>query len=201
MWDWRYPIDDIRKEVRKSRSNGDKQTSLDAIDNLLDELTGVYNRLENEDAKKDGEDNSLADFFKGQREMITHAYEQSKQYANVIVLGGYAGLFTIWSFTKEQLQDWQVLLVGLFVLLSFFFYLVFELYSSWLRSIQIINQLAELEEAEQQNKIPEEYGKSERQRAKRFIKLWPLFFFSAVGFALLAAGLLGYSFILGLLCA
>lgn len=199
MWDWRYPINDIRKVVRKSRSGGVFQTSLDEIDNLLDDLTATYSQLESEDSGKEKSD-SLADFFKNQREMITHTYEQSKQYANVIVLGGYAGLFTIWNFTRDHLQSWQALLVGLFILLSFSCYLVFELYSSWLRSTQLINQLSELEKAEKQHEIPKEYGKSEQNRAKLFIKLWPYFFFPAVGFSLLAAVLLGYSFIYGLLC-
>jgi len=199
MLDWRYPINDIRNEIRRARSTGDKHVSLDDIDQLLDELAGVYGRLENQERDGDGDANSLESFFKGQREMITHAYDQSKQYTNIIVLGGYAGLFTIWNFTKDQLIEWQVFIVGLCMLLSFVFYLVFEIYSSWLRTSQVVRQLKDLEDAEQLGRIPEEYGRSEQKRAKTFIKLWPYFFYPSVGFALISAGLLGYVFIIGLL--
>ena len=201
MWDWRYPIDEIRKEVRKARSQGNALASLDGIDNLLDDLSSSFSRLEAEDNKKKTEEEELKEFFKSQREMITHSYEHGKQYANIIVIGGYAGLFTMWSFTKGQLEKWQVLSVGLCMLLSFIFFLVFELYSSWLRSTQVIRQINELDKAEKLNKLPDEYGKSELNRLSVFLKVWPYFFFLAVGFALVAALILGYSFICGLINA
>lgn len=105
MWDWRYPINDIRDEVRKARSSGEKSASLDGIDKLLDELNSVYERLESEDAKtKKVDDSELLDFIQKQKEVITNSYEHAKQYSNIIVLGGYAGLFAIWNFTKDALS-------------------------------------------------------------------------------------------------
>ncbi len=201
MWDWRYPIDDIKNEVRQARTKGESVTSLDSLDNLLDQLSSTYDRLEKEDlenAKPERDDTK--EFIEKQKEVVITSYEHGKQYTNIIIFGGYAGLFTIWNFTKDQLQPWQVLSVGLCILLSLFLYIAFELYGSWLRTTQVANQIKELEEAEKLHEFPENYGRSEQSRATRFISLWPYFFFGAVGFALIAALILTYSFISGLWC-
>ena len=58
--------------------------------------------------------------------------------------------------------------------------------------------MRELEKAENLNKFPEEYGKGELYRVSKFMKAWPYFFFSAIFFALGAAIILIYSFIIAL---
>jgi hypothetical protein len=199
MWDWRYPINNIRDEVRKGRTQGESVTSFNSLDNLLDQLSSSYERLEKEDTEKaKAEINDDKEYIEKQKELIITSYEHGKQYTNIIIFGGYAGLFTIWNFTKDQLQSWQVLSVGLCILLSLFLYITFELYGSWLRTTQVSNQIKELEEAEKLHELPENYGKSEQARAAKFISMWPYFFFSAIGFALIAAFILIYSFISGL---
>jgi hypothetical protein len=145
-------------------------------------------------------DQELQEFVEKQKEVIANSYEHAKQYSNIIILGGYAGLFAIWNFTREDLQKWQVLSVGLCTLLSLFIYIVFELYGAWLRSTQVNNQVKELMEAEQLNRFPEEYGKSELARTQKYMAIWPYFFFCAIAFALIAAAILSYSFISALIC-
>ncbi|PMR69221.1 hypothetical protein [Halomonas heilongjiangensis] len=146
MWDWRYPVDDMRKEVRKARSNGDSLVAIDSIDNLLDELTSLYSRLEAEESRSP-EDGSreLSEFIEDQKAVISGTYEHAKQYANVIILGGYAGLFAVWNFTRDSLEKWQVLSVGLCALISLLICITFEIYGSWLRATQVNNQVLELE--------------------------------------------------------
>ena len=140
-------------------------------------------------------DDEFQDFINAQKEVVVNNYEHARQYLNIIILGGYAGLFTIWSFTKSDLQTWQVLSVGLCILLSLLIYIFFELYGSWLRTTQVNNQMKELLEAEQLNRFPDEYGKSELARAQKYMSIWPYFFFGAIAFALIAATILIYSFI------
>ena len=201
MWDWRYPINNIRDEVRQARAKGESVTSLDSVDSLLDQLSSSYERLEKEDIKNEKPESSDdKESIQKQKEVIITAYEHGKQYTNIITFGGYAGLFAIWNFTKDQLQSWQVLSVGLCILLSLFLYITFELYGSWLRTTQVSNQFKELEEAERLHEFPEYYGKNEQIRAARFISIWPYFFFSAIGFALVATLILVYSFVSGLWC-
>ncbi|MHC9511159.1 hypothetical protein [Kangiella sp. M94] len=202
MWDWRNPINNIRDEVRKARTNGDVAASLDDIDKLLDELSSVYERLEAEDNKSDVKDDTeFRDFIHKQKEVITNSYEHAKQYSNIIILGGYAGLFALWNFTREYLAAWQALSTGLLILVSLVIYIAFELYSSWLRATQINNQVKELTEAERLGEFPEEYGKAEMLRANRFMVIWHYYFFGAVAFALGATLILLFSFICHLMDA
>ena len=140
------------------------------------------------------------EFIEKQKEVIVSSYEQAKSYSNIIIFGGYAGIFAIWNFTRSELESWQVLIVGLFVLLSLFFFISSELYGLWLRTTQNIKLLGELESAERLGEFPDEYGKSQHERAKQALKLWPFFFYPAVGFALLATLILMFSFIKLLLC-
>lgn len=200
MWDWRYPIDDIRAEVREARSKGNEFMYLDHIDASLDSISSMYSSLEIEDAKKEntGHDD-FHEFIQDQKSMVSGTYEHAKQYANIIILGGYAGLFTIWNFSRDELIGWQVLLVGLFSLISLLAFISFEIFASWVRASQVNNQFAELEEAERLHEFPRNHGKDELERAQRFMKVWPYFFFTAVGFALVAVAILVYAFVSGLL--
>ena len=201
MWDWRYPIDNIRDEVRKARSNGETTTTLDRIDNLLDELSSMYVRLESEEKESSqNEEAELHKFIEKQKEVVRSSYEHGKQYSNIIIFGGYAGLFAVWNFTKDSLSEWQVLATGLFTLLSIFIFIVFELYGGWLRATQVYRQMKQLEKAEELNKFPEEYGEGERSRVDKFMAIWPYFFFGAIAYALIAAIILLYSFVYGLVC-
>ena len=135
MWSWRYPIKDIRDEIRKARSNGEITSTLDNVDRLLDDLSCQYELLEKEDLEqKDNGDNEFDEFVKKQKEVITASHEHAKQYSNIIILAGYAGLFAIWNFTKQSLENWQTLSVGLLTIISVLIYIIFELYGAWLRT-------------------------------------------------------------------
>jgi len=142
---------------------------------------------------------NLEEFIQKQKEVLTHSYEQAKQYSNIIILGGYAGIFAIRNFTKDDLEKPQVLWVGLCTLISLSIYIVFEIYGTWLRSTQIKNKMNELNAAEQFKQFPTEYGKSEIKRAQKYMAIWPFFFFSSIAFALIAAVILIFSFITGLI--
>ncbi len=202
MWDWRYPLTDIRDEIRKGRSNGENSTSFDSLEHLLDQLSDIYQTLEYENSQKEDNPspkNELSDFIQKQKEVITNSYEHAKQYANIITLGGYAGLFSIWNLTKENLASWQSASVAILALLSLLIYIVFELYGAWLRTTQVNNQMSELIEAEELGKFPEKYGEKELARVARLMKIWPFFFFATTSLAFSAAALLIYAFIIKLI--
>ena len=131
--------------------------------------------------------NELQEFIQKQKELIITSHEQAKSYSNIIMMGGYAGLFAIWGFTKSNLAKWQSVSVGLLALLSVLIFVLFELYGLWLRSTQTFNLLSQLQKAERLNKFPDDYGKQELKRSETLAKVWPFFFFSALLTALLAA--------------
>jgi len=150
---------------------------------------------------KENMDDELEKYIANQKEIIVSSYEQAKSYSNIIMFGGYAGLFAIWSFTKDDLEKWQSLTVGLLTAISILIFVLFELISTWLRGKQANSLMVQLKEAEELHKFPEEYGKSEQAMAAKHMKIWPYFFFGSVITGVGAAVILVYSFISGLLCA
>lgn len=58
------------------------------------------------------------------------AYNHAAAYTTVVIFGGYAALFTIWSYTKDHLTErttyWVALLLGISVL-TFVFFEVFKM--------------------------------------------------------------------------
>jgi hypothetical protein len=145
-------------------------------------------------------DKKLREFIDKQKEVIITTYEQAKNYTNIIIMGGYAGLFAVWSFTKNDLAQWQSIAVGLLAILSVLSFVLFEIYGIWLRSTQTINLLKQLQEAEKLNKFSSEYGKQEQKRVERLMKVWPFSFYVTLGSGILAGGLLIWSFVTKLIC-
>lgn len=145
-------------------------------------------------------DENLEKFITKQKEIVVASYEQSKSYSNIIIFGGYAGLFAVWNFTKNDLEQWQSITVGLLAILSIMIFVVFELASAWLRGSQVKSLMAQLDEAEKLGSFPEDYGKLQRESATKFMKVWPYFFFGAALTGLGASAVLVYSFVQHLLC-
>jgi len=141
----------------------------------------------------------LQEFIQKQKEIVISSYEQAKNYSNIIMMGGYAGLFAIWSFTKSYLLCWQVMTVGLLSLVSVLTFVLFELYGVWLRGTQTTNLINQLQKAEKLASFPADYGKQELERSQTLAKVWPFFFFTALGTALLAALILAWSFVIKLI--
>ncbi len=135
------------------------------------------------------------EFITKQKEVINLAYDQAKSYSNIIIFGGYAGIFATWNLTKDQLQSWQVATVGASIMLSLLFFVSFELVALWIRASQTRRLMRQLEESEKQGEFVERYGVLEQKRGTTLLKLWPAFFFPAVLFALTASLVLLYSFI------
>jgi len=140
-------------------------------------------------------DKELQAFVESQEKLVLSSYEQAKSYSNIIMMGGYVGLFAIWSFTKENLEQWQTMTVGLLAILSVFSFVLFEIYGLWLRSTQTISLLRQLGEAKRLHKFPDDYGKQEMKSTKTLAKLWPYFFFFTLGTGVLAGLLLLFAFI------
>ncbi len=42
--------------------------------------------------------------FERQKELITHVMGQAMVYTNLIIVGGYASFFGLWSLTREHLS-------------------------------------------------------------------------------------------------
>lgn len=140
-------------------------------------------------------DKDLQDFIEQQKKIVLSSYEQSKSYSNIIMMGGYAGIFAIWSFTKADLEQWQSMTVGLLAILSVFSFVLLEIYGVWLRSTQTFNLLKQLKTAEKLGQFPIGYGKEEMKRIETMAKVWPYFFFFTLGTGVLAGLILLWAFV------
>jgi hypothetical protein len=145
-------------------------------------------------------DKELQEFIAKQKEMVISSYEQAKNYSNLIMMGGYAGLFAVWNFTKNDIEPWQSLTVGLLAIFSVLSFVLFEIYGIWLQTTQTFNLISKLQEAEKLNKFPKDYGKQGMLRAERLAKVWPYFFFVTLCSGISAGGLLIWSFVEKLVC-
>ena len=62
------------------------------------------------------------------KQIVAHQYQLSSTYTNLIMLGGYAGIFGLWQLTKSNLESWAVLLTALLTAISLLFFAGFEVF-------------------------------------------------------------------------
>ena len=54
-----------------------------------------------------------------------------EHYAQVIMLAGYAGFFTLWTQTRSDMSLWMFASTGALISISLFVFVGFELYKAW----------------------------------------------------------------------
>ncbi len=86
--------------------------------------------------------------------IIAGAYEKANAYTNLIILAGYAGLFALWQFTKENLSRTQVIVSALLTLTSITIFVLFEIYKAHFTSRQL-RQYADIVQQPQNRTSPE----------------------------------------------
>lgn len=79
--------------------------------------------IETED--KDATAKRLRDFIV---EVQSSAFNHAQTYTTVVIFGGYAGLFTIWSFTAEHLSQTVSFTVALLIGVSLLTFVLFEIF-------------------------------------------------------------------------
>ncbi|WP_331299245.1 hypothetical protein [Methylobacterium oryzae] len=67
-------------------------------------------------------------------EVTTKSFDRATTYANVILVAGYAGAFTIWSFTRSQLPAKAGVAIALALLISLAAFIAFEVVKMTLTS-------------------------------------------------------------------
>jgi hypothetical protein len=80
----------------------------------------------------DPNDPRQKEFAEKQKEIIidiqSRLYDKTAAYSNIIMLGGYAGGFTIWSYTKAELTHRANVLTALLLGFSLFVFILHEIY-------------------------------------------------------------------------
>jgi len=64
-------------------------------------------------------------------ELLSNAYERARAYTNLVILGGYAGAFTIWNFSRPILTDHGLVAVALLLTVSLATFVLFEVFQMY----------------------------------------------------------------------
>ncbi len=70
--------------------------------------------------------------FERQKELITHSMSNAMAYTNLVIVGGYASFFGLWSLTKEHLLKEQIFWSASFIFLSVVSFVLFEIYKMYI---------------------------------------------------------------------
>jgi hypothetical protein len=62
------------------------------------------------------------------KQVYTHIYQSATTYTNLIMLGGYAGIFAVWQMTKQHLDRNVTILTALLMCTSLFLFAGYEVY-------------------------------------------------------------------------
>jgi hypothetical protein len=127
-------------------------------------------------------------------------FEKAQAYANALILAGYAGLFTLWSFAQKNLTHRQIDVVAIMLGLSLMLFVSWEIYSmtfsatSYSRFVEIIDESPEKFFARFDS-----YQRELRLRTKKYRRRWAFCFYPTLVFGYGAAVLLLYNIIANLL--
>ncbi len=110
-------------------------------------------------------------------QIISAAYDRAATYTNLIIFAGYAGTFTLWSFTKDFLPEKAAILIALMMGVSLFIFCGWEVY----KMIQTSLSLRKQTNIMLQGLPPEKFGQAIQnekiQTSKDAVKLYRYWFF------------------------
>lgn len=131
-------------------------------------------------------------------ELQSAVFDRAAAYTNLITLGGYAGGFTLWAYTRDQLGPTATIAVALLFGISLATFVFFEVYKMVVTQQSTIKQVRLATEA----LPPDEFLRRLvvlQQEARRtllttLLRIWTVVMFICVGTGLLAVGTLFYNF-------
>ena len=105
------PLKRILEQIEKASIEKDKRLA-NAIDSVIHQqnLSGQISIIQQ------------------QKEILAYVYQKNTAYTNLVMIGGYAGVFAIWQLTKGHLSAGQELMVALLLTISIFLFAGFEVF-------------------------------------------------------------------------
>ena len=135
-------------------------------------------------------------------EISTKMFDRSAAYANIILVAGYAGTFTIWSFTRAQLPPKAVVAIALALLISLAAFVIFEVIKMIITARVVMKQAGVLRSASDTAGILRAIKIIDEAQASTLVVFrwyWVATMVVAVGSALIALALLVWNFVAVLL--
>jgi hypothetical protein len=130
-------------------------------------------------------------------EMVTKTFDKAAAYTNLVMLGGYAGAFTIWANTKTFLSKEANIWIALLLGSSLSVFVLYEVYKGAVQS----NSMSKADVLIKAKSNPEEFFRRVQEYEKKTMiavqrqrSIWMVVFSVAVLTGLLAIGLLFYNY-------
>jgi hypothetical protein len=141
-----------------------------------------------------------------QIKILSALYDKAVAYTSVIIFGGYASFFGLWSLTKVYLSPGLARLAALLMLLSVLTFVLFEVFKMVVTSRSLYRQSLILSDPKGLNdpsillRRLQDFSQAERKASIPFMRVWVVNVAIAVSTGLAAAGILLYCFVSGLIC-
>lgn len=131
------------------------------------------------------------------RKLQADQFERANNYTNIVIGGGYAGAFAIWSLVSDVLSKNQRAWIGMLLLVSILVFVMWEVTKMILIGVHAQNfvRLAAAEPLHLEKLLQEQKSAEVRLHHKLGI-IWARFVLPVtIGTALVAAGVLVYAFV------
>lgn len=138
------------------------------------------------------------------KEVVRDSFGQAAGYARVITGLGYAGIFTLWGFTKEHINETATFLVAILMSVSLVVFVAWEIYRmiseafilKWTGAL-IVKSLAasEPDDIARVAKLGREANAWSQRYMSRIFAVWLVVLLVAVGTASAAVLILIYNFL------
>ncbi|MEP9352913.1 hypothetical protein ABLE93_04855 [Xanthobacter sp. KR7-65] len=140
------------------------------MNNFLNKAAEDARRLKKEEAERRAKERKR-EAIEAIVEIQGKLYERAAAYMNLMLLGGYAGAFTIWSNTANNLSERANIAVGLSLGISISTYIFFEVYKMIVTSFRFIR----MRKLVNSDLPPEDFLKRTLALYKREVKPDPAF--------------------------
>ncbi len=110
-------------------------------------------------------------------QIISAAYDRAATYTNLIIFAGYAGTFTLWSFTKEYLPEQAAITIALMLGISLFIFCGWEVYKMIYTSSSLRRQTSIMLQGLSPDKFGQAIQRAKIQTSKEAVKLYRYWIF------------------------
>lgn len=129
-------------------------------------------------------------------EISTKTFDKAQSYTNIVIIGGYAGTFTVWANVKTSLSQQANVWVAAMLLFSLTVFVAWEVASMIVRATMFSNMqaLARPKDADDFFAAVAEFKTKQDRYSLLTMKIWPLVLVATIVPAVAAISLLGYNF-------
>jgi len=178
----------------------DPKNLQEALKSISEQTQETYRKQQELQAKITAD--KISDFY---TKIVGAQFDKSVAYTNLIVIGGYATFFALWSQVKDHLAPLYELLSASSILISGTSFVFFEVYKMAFTAKLLRKQSDILRDESIRNKPDEilkrfeQYENAAHQASIGFGRIWLASFWVSVTFALLAICILFGGLISGLI--